>query len=326
VRVGVIGPVAPDYFADNVCDALRGMGHDVMALGSAGVHVQGKLKTRLTASTRQAFPGLDERVQRRIARSALDTDCEVVINLDSRLMPNVVRELKRNGARVAFWFPDAMTSLGRSLMLLAPYDALFLKEPHLVERLRATLDLPTHYLPEACNPRWHTPLVPPGSEPYLVLAGNMYPSRVRLLERLMAKSIPVQLYGPGFPRWIGNTPVRSAHTGKCIFREEKARIFRAASGVLNTLHPAEVHGVNARLFEGAGSGAAVLTEYRPTIPELFAPHEILTFRDFDELVDQANRLLGEAGLTAKLGDAAAQRAHRDHTYERRLTTILERVS
>ncbi len=326
MRVGVVGPVAPDYFADNVCDALRRMGHDAVALGSASVYVRGKLNTRLMATTRQAFPRLDEWVQRRIVRAALDAHCAVVINLDARLMPDVVTQLRRGGARVAFWFPDAMTSLGRSLMLLAPYDALFFKEPHLVERVRATLDLPVYYLPEACNPRWHTPLVSAGSDPYLVIAGNMYASRVRLLERLIAKGIPVRLYGPGFPRWVGESPVRAAHAGRCIFREEKARIFRSAAGVLNTLHPAEVNGVNARLFEAAGSGAAVLSEYRPTIPELFAPDEILTFGDFDELVDQATRLLSEAGLTAQLGDAAARRAHRDHTYERRLTAILDRVS
>jgi spore maturation protein CgeB len=318
--------MAPDYFADNVCSALSGMGLDVVALGSASVYVRGKLKTRLTATTRQAFPRLDERVQRRITSHALAAGCEVVINLDARLVPDVVTQLRRNGVRVAFWLPDAMTSLGRSLMLLAPYDALFFKEPHLVERLRASLDLPAYYLPEACNPRWHTPLVPAGTEPYLVLAGNMYPSRVRLLERLMAKGIPLRLYGPGFPRWVGESPARAAHTGRCIFREEKARIFRSASGVLNTLHPAEVDGVNARLFEAAGSGAAVLTEYRPSVPDLFTGEEVLAFHDFDELVDQAGRLLSEAGLTAKLGDAAAQRAHRDHTYEKRLTAILDRVS
>ena len=96
--------------------------------------------------------------------------------------------------------------------------------------------------------------------------------------------------------------------------------------MLNTLHPAEVEGVNARLFEAAGCGAAVLTEFRPVLPDLFnIDHEVLTFNDFDELVDQATRLLNEVGLGQRLGDAAALRAHRDHTYDVRLAAILERV-
>ena len=53
---------------------------------------------------------------------------------------------------------------------------------------------------------------------------------------------------------------------------------------------------------------------------------MLAFRDFDDLVDQASRLLNEAGVTTRLGDAAARRAHRDHTYDLRVATILEKVS
>jgi spore maturation protein CgeB len=117
------------------------------------------------------------------------------------------------------------------------------------------------------------------------------------------------------------------HTGQYVAREEKARVFRAAAGVLNIMHIAEFTGVNARLFEAAGCGAAVLTEFRETVPELFdVGTEVLTFRDFDELVDQATRLLNEQGLTARLGDAAALRAHRDHTYDVRVARILETLS
>ena len=90
---------------------------------------------------------------------------------------------------------------------------------------------------------------------------------------------------------------------------------------------AEINGVNARLFEAAGCGAAVLTEFRPTVPELFAVgEEVLVFHDFDDLVEQATRLLSERGLTEQLGDAAARRAHRDHTYDLRVAAILEKLS
>jgi hypothetical protein len=49
----------------------------------------------------------------------------------------------------------------------------------------------------------------------------------------------------------------------------------------------------------------------------------LAFHDFDDLVEQATRLLSERGLTERLGDAAAQR---DHTYDLRVATILEKLS
>jgi spore maturation protein CgeB len=327
MQVGVLGPAGPDRFADNIGDSLRRMGHVVTQLGPARPSAQGSWVGSLAFLVRQAVPRLDERAQRRIVRTALAADCEIVINVDARLMPEAVQELKRADVRVAFWYPDHVGNLGRQLMLLAPYDALFFKEPHVVERLRANLDLPVYYLPQGCNPRWHRPIGPAACEPYLVVAGSMYPSRVRLLERLISKGIPLRLYGGPIPRWLGQSSVREAHTGHAVFREEKARVFRSAAGVLNTMYPAEIAGVNSRLFEATGCGGAVLTEFRPTVPEFFdIGEEVLVFHDFDNLVDQATRLLNETGLGERLGNAAAQRAHRDHSYDLRVAEILERIS
>ena len=325
MRIGVVGRVERDMFGANVIEAVQDAGHVAVALGPAWASHKLKISGRLAALSLQALPRLDQQTQRRIVRAA--ARCELVISVDAQLMPESVAGLRRNGARVVLWFPDHVANLGRALMLMAPYDALFFKEPHLVDRLRAMLDLPVYYLPEACNPRCHRPAVPAGTEPYIVIAGNMYPSRVLVLQRLMAKGIPVKAYGSAIPRWIDNSPVRDIHAGRPIFAEEKARVFRSAAGVLNNLYPAEVAGVNARLFEAAGSGAAVLSEFRPALPDLFAVGEdVLTFRDFDELVEQASRLLNEPGLTARLGDAAALRAHRDHTIAHRLATIIETVA
>jgi spore maturation protein CgeB len=327
MKVGVVGAAEPDLFADNVGSAFRHAGHVVTQLGPAGASYRHPVTGALTQLARQALPSLDERGQQSIVRSAVDAECEMVINLDIRLTPSVVVQLRHARMRVAFWFPDHVANVGRQRMLMAPYDALFFKEPHLVDRLRANLDLPVYYLPQGCNPQWHRPLVPAGTEPHLVVAGNMYPSRVRLLERLMAKGIPLKLYGSKFPRWIGETRLREVHTGRVVFREDKARAFRSAAGVLNTMHLGEVSGVNSRLFEAAGCGAAVLTEFRPTVPQLFTlGEEVLAFHDFDELVDQANRLLSEAELTARLGDAASRRAHRDHSYDARVAAILEKLA
>jgi spore maturation protein CgeB len=326
VRIGLVGPSAVDRFADNIADALQHTGHIATHLGPAVARGHTRFTTNIARVARQGWHPLEEWAQRKVVRAAHDAHCEVVIVLDAALAPDAVDRIRRSGTRMVFWFPDHVANLGRQFMLLGAYDAVFFKEPQLVKRLRATLDLPVYYLPQACNPRLHRPLVPAGTEPYLVIAGNMYPSRTRLLERLIEKGIPLKLYGAGFPHWIGNTAARRAHTGQVIFGEEKAQIFRSATGVLNTMHPAEEAGVNSRLFEAAGCGAAVLSEFRPTVPELFAvDDEVLTFRDFDELIDQATRLLNNTGMSARIGDAAARRAHLEHTYDLRIATILEKV-
>lgn len=326
MRIGVIGRIKPDSFAENIGDALARGGHMVSYLGTTRASYRSTLLNRISAVALEGLRQFDERKQNAIVRSAGDAACDLIISVDSLVTPETVSRLKKTGCTVVFWFPDAVSNIGRQLMVLAPYDALFFKEPHLVDRLAAVLDVPVYYLPQGCNPRWHAPIGDPATDKHFIIAGNMYPTRVRLLERLLDKGIPLRVYGRTFPAWIGDSPLRAAHTGEYITREHKARIFRSAIGVLNSMHPAEITGVNSRLFEAAACGAPVLTEYRPSVPGLFElGTEVLTYSDFDELIDRAHELLADSSYAGRLGDAAAARAHRDHTYDMRVATLLEKV-
>jgi spore maturation protein CgeB len=327
MRIGIIGPVEADSFSDNIHRSLLRMGHQSFQLGSAHFEVGRRgIDAALTIAQRMN-PSLDAAIQRRIARKAAGLECEIVINLDARLEVQIVEDLRRAGRKVCFWFPDAMVNLGRFSSVLAPYDALFFTDPLLVSRLRAVLGLPAHYLAEACNPEWHFP--PPGLsiEPTLVVVGNYYPSRIVLLRRLDAAGIPLRLYGAPLPRWVRDDRLRALHSGEFVVRERKAAVFRSAAAVLNNLHPGEVFGVNARLFEAAGCGAAIITEWREALPDLFVEdEEVLAFRSFDELVAKARALLADPARSRALGDAAARRAHADHSYENRLDHILRTIA
>ena len=222
MRIGIVGPIHLDSFASNIIDGLRGMGHDPVPLGSSQAQ-GGRYAAAAAMTVRNLLPRLDEHGQQRILRSTLDAGCEIVINVEQRLMPSVVRQLQQHGIKVAMWFPDAVVNMGRQLMLLAPYDALFVKEPHVVDRLRALLELPVFYLPEACNPLLHRPVTAPATEPCLVLVGNMYPSRIRLLERLHAKGFPLRLYGTEIPRWAGlDSAARRSYRPDCLRRRKGA--------------------------------------------------------------------------------------------------------
>jgi spore maturation protein CgeB len=327
MRIGVIGPVGGDQLAENIADALRRMGHAVTQLGPPHASHRDRRVRNIAMLARMAFPSVDTKAQLSLARTAIDEGCELIINVDPRIMPDVISRMQREGMRTACWFTDTVSHLARQLILLAPYDAFFFSEPHLVDTMRANLGLPAHHLPEACNPRWQRPIGPAGTEAHLVVPGSMYPYRVRIVERLINKGIPIKIYGVGVPGWIGDTPTRTAYTGRYVSREERSKIYRSAAGVLNTMHPAEISGLNGRLFQAASSGAAVLSEFRPTLPDAFdIGGEVLAFRDFDELFDEASRLLNEKGLTARLGDAAAKRAHGEHSFDKRLAVLLEKLS
>jgi len=323
VRVGVIGPDSPDMFADNIIDCLPGLGAEPIALGAARRRTGQRHVDAIVERYASQSRSVDVRLQQSVADRALEAECDVVINVVGGLRPEVVKRIRASGTRVALWYPDHMANIGNQMMLTAPYDRLYFKDPLLVKWLVDMAGLPGTYLPEACNPRWHRPIGESASEPGLVSVGNMYPSRVLLFDRLLSDGLPLRLYGSGFPRWMPDRPLMQFHTGLHVVREEKAQVFRQSTGVLNNLHPAE-RGVNCRMFEAAGAGAAVLCEARQPLGTLFdIGSEVLTFATYEELVKQCRRLWEDPDLTRRVGDAASERAHAEHTYRHRLRSILE---
>jgi hypothetical protein len=321
MRIGVVGPVFPDSFADNVADSLRRMGHDAVALGSTYRTNSSRVGAALTQLA-QSSPTASLRLQRSIVARATSRRYDVVITVEGTLMPEAVRQIRDNGSTLALWFADAVSSLGRQFMFLGEYDLICFKDSELVRRCRAMLDAPVLHLPEACNPSWHRP-TDVAIEPVVVVAGNMHPYRLRFLERLVQAGIPLRLYGPRWPRWLRSELLAPLYTGEYLARDDKARVFRAAGAVLNTLHPGELASVNCRLFEAAGCGAAVLTETRPDLDEMFdVEKEVEAFDSVDEAVDRLRWMLGHPDEARAMGDRAAERAHVEHTYDVRLDTLL----
>lgn len=327
MHVGLVGPHSPDSFVDNIGDSLVRMGHQVSYLGGTNVSLGGRVGGRIAELAMVALPDLEDRHHHRLVRAALHRECDVVITVDGTVAPRAVATLRRHGVGVALWFPDHVSNLGRARMITAPYSALFFKEPLLVRRLRDVLDLPVWYLPEACNPRWHRPVGEAGAGASIAVVGNSYPSRILLLRRLHQAGIPLCVYGPPPARWLRDLLPPGIHAGRTAFREDKSRVFRTAAGVLNNLHPAEIQGVNARLFEATAAGGAVLCERRVVLDDLYdIDREVLTFVTFDELLGHCRALLGDPDLTRDIGDAAAKRAHAEHSYDNRLPLILEKIA
>jgi spore maturation protein CgeB len=301
------------------------MGHGVDALGSTYRDHRsdlGAVLARLAQSSRSATL----QRQRRVVDRATSARYDVVIALEGTLLPEAVDRIRRNGSAVAVWFAAPVTSLGRQLPFLADYDVVCLNDSLLVDRCRTVLAAKVIHLPEACNPSWHRPC-DAESEPIVVVAGSMYPFRLRLLEKLPGVGIPVRIYGPRWPSWLESEHLRPAYTGKYLAREEKARAFRSAGLVLNILHPAEMAGLNGSLFEAAGCGAAVLTDVRPDLDGMFdIGREVASFDSFDDLVDRARWMLDHPDDVRAMGDRAAARSHADHTYDNRLGTLLAALS
>ena len=120
--------------------------------------------------------------------------------------------------------------------------------------------------------------------------------------------------------------MRDFWAGQEVTGEQKCRAMRACKIALNTNHYAGIGDVNKRTFELAGIGAFQLTDERQALHDYLTPGvEVATFRGPAELRDQVAYYLTRPAERAAIAEQGQKRAHRDHTFERRLRTLLTTV-
>jgi spore maturation protein CgeB len=324
MKIMVFGRQLPDSFAKNISVTLQQMGHEVRAMDDQF----GLLNPRLhqaAALLLQVVTSLNDRHQLRFVTAAVAWQPDLIINAYANLPPKIVEKIKREtDAVVVSWFPDAQSNLGRQYLLKAPYDALFFKDPYIVNFCKK-LEKPAFYLPECCNPLWHKPVTLTTKErDYyacdLTTAGNMYYYRALMLEQFQDYSF--KIWGLNYPRWL-ESPLAKVYQYVYVTELEKAKAFNAAKIVLNTVHFAEILSVNCRTFEIAGCGGFQITENRPQLKEFYEPDkEIVVFETKKELKEKVDYYLNRPHERQEIAHRGHLRAHKEHTYGIRLKTML----
>lgn len=328
MRVLLSASLYPDSFGLNIAVTLEGMGHEVRTVEESPLYRHSNKCWRAfwTVAPR-ILPSLEGTSGKALASAVREFEPDLVLLNHGSMAPEVIARIRKlSSAKFAVWFPDAISNLGRQYLLASELDAWFFKDPWMAETFRAKLGLNAHYLPQACNPRWHRPaeLTKADREKYgcdLTVAGNMYYYRAKMLETF--KDYDLKIWGNSYPGWL-RSPLRGRYPGIFVAEEEKAKAYDAAKIILNTMHYAEIDGVNLRLFEAAGCGGFQIADWKSTLPSLFEPgREIVTFHTLEELKEKVDYYLERPGERRKIAGRACARAHREHTYEARLARMLE---
>jgi len=337
----VIGPDHLDSFATNIAAGLGSLGITAAVIDPNGGFARpGTLRAYTTygAIVSEAVRRVD-RVQRLVVdrpieRQLARSDPLLVISVWAEFSPAQIERWRKLTPRATwvFWYPDAIVNLGAHKVFVAPFDHFFFVEPYLVNLLSTRTRLPVHTLADACNPDLHRI-----EEPWedgerrryqcdVAVAGNVYPYRLLVMEAI-PEGIDLRIYGnprqsipSGFDRFA------QARTGEYVAGRTKALAFRGAKIVLNTMHYGAIRAVNCRLFEATGCGGFVLSHSGPEIDRYYEPGvEIVTFDSQEELGEAINYYLGADEERRRIAEAGQARAHRDHTFARRLGQLLEIV-
>lgn len=136
-------------------------------------------------------------------------------------------------------------------------------------------------------------------------------TRVDFLDR-MFREFPNFYFGT-------RTPMRPE---KNMF-EDAARTFCTSKVVLNI---SITDDINMRVFETLSSGSFLLTNYIPTLSELFEDKKhIVTYKTMDEAVELAKYYIEHDDEREKIAQAGHEEFLKKHTYEHRIRHILETV-
>src|SRR5512146_2595271 len=259
------------------------------------------------------------------------------IGADDELLERRVLECRSQGRLVAFWDVDAPATLahvestpGDPFRELIPqYDFVFTYGggPPIVEHYLALGAQNCHPIYNALDPDTHFPVeADPALACDLVFIGNRLPDRERRVEEFFLRAAELApektfiLGGEGWGsknlppnvRWIGHVGTNMHNRLNCSARMV-LNINRESMADTGFSPP-------TRIFEAAGAGACLITDYWKGIEIFFEPgEEILVARDAQEIVRHLRDT--SAARHKGIGTRMRERALRDHAYASRAKEV-----
>jgi spore maturation protein CgeB len=248
-----------------------------------------------------------------------------------------VLEQKLPGSLVIFWDVDAPATLDRVQRdqgdpfrsLIPRYDVILTYgggDPVVSAYLAlgARLCAPIY---NGFDPETHHPVAPdPRFAGDLTFLGNRLPDREARVEEFFlrpAAALPKMSFLIGGSGW-GDKPMPSnvSYLGHVYTRDHNACNCtpRAVLNISRSSMARYGFSPATRVFEAAGAGACLITDYWEGIDAFFEPGtELLVARDGDEVAALVSALTPER--TRAIGEAALRRALAEHTYAHRVRQL-----
>lgn len=148
------------------------------------------------------------------------------------------------------------------------------------------------------------------------------------LLQAVASAVPgLRIYGPADSGALRDAGLSANYAGPA-WGHEMFELLGQSKMVINRHGSiAGPYAVNMRMYESTGSGAALITEEKSNLAELFVPGtEVVTYRTVEDAAAQAAALIADPVRLDRIAAAGQARTLRDHTYAlraRQLEGVLE---
>lgn len=341
MNVLIIGKFSPDQFGFHIADTLKDMGHNVIEFDPTLKYKYSKTTlgrrlhqlNHLIVNNLVSTQYFRNKRKKKLEKILIKNKIDLTISTHDFLYQDEVDFIKsKTKVPIAMWFPDSVAGFQKGFFFISDYDFLFFKDQYIVKILKENYNKKNvHYLPECCNPKYHKSVVLSEYDIQkfgcdITTYGSPHNPRSLFFSQLINKNYKIKIWGHQPPIWLNDNKIKSLYMGEYIYNESKAKSVLAAKINLNTLHPTEINSLNARAFEIAGIGGFQMIHWRAGLKDLFEDgKELVSFNNFDELIEKINFYLNNPDERKRIASAGQIRAYKDHTYQKRLTTIIEVV-
>ncbi len=341
MEILIIGKFTKGQFGYHIFDAFKDMGHNVFTY-DASLSIKypsNSILLRIYQFNNLLYDNLlmtstfKNIKRKRLYEILKNNKIDLIICTHDILQPDEIKKIRGiSKSKITMWFPDSIANFNKAFFMISDYDAIFFKDPYIVDILREQYNKKNvYYLPECCNPKYHkfVELNNDDRQKYgcdITTYGSPHNIRSSFFVQLLEYNYKINIWGQKAPIWLEDKTIKSLYTGEYVFNESKAKSVLAAKINLNTLLPSEIYGLNARTFEVAGIGGFQIIHWRPGLAQLFEDRkELISFKNFDELKLLINHYLDHEEERKEIARNGQQRAYREHTYTHRLELLIKTI-
>jgi hypothetical protein len=248
---------------------------------------------------------------------------DVVYVQDINLLPPALTRAVRASTRLLVG--EIASPLPPKPFLLS-YDMIVSALPSIVSTARSW-GLASEWVPLGFDERWASSTPASSREIDAIFVGSfsrLQPATTPLLQAV-ARAVPgLRIYGPADPEALAAAGLAAHHHGPA-WGGDMFRLLQNSKLVVNRHGSiAGDYAVNMRMYETTGTGAALVTEAKSNLSDLFEPGvEVLAYTGVDDAAEQAAALLGDPERLDRVAAAGNARTLRDHTYAQRAERLAE---
>lgn len=236
--------------------------------------------------------------------------------------PSLVRQFKKYAGVVI----GEIASPPPPKAFLTCYDRIISALPSIVDTA-ISLGVQSTFVPLGFDKRWATVSDTRDREIDVVFVGSfsrLQPTTAPLL-RAIAEAVPTfRVYGTAKSDVLREAGLEDFYHGP-VWGQEMFELLGKSKIVINRHGTiAGPYAVNMRMYESTGSGAALVTEQKSNLGELFAVgEEVLGYSDIADAVQQTSDLLQNPDRLSQIARAGQNRTLSDHTYDNRAEQLIQ---